>query len=68
MSALSGRIRKAKDGKGLWLFIDKGGSKASPFDLPLAPEELGDVAYAIREEEVEVIRDACNEYLESKNE
>lgn len=67
------RIRPAKR-NGLWLFIDPMGfHEADAYDLPIALDisqidadalrRAGGVAYAITAEEVEPIRDACNEYL-----
>ena len=66
------RIRPAKD-DGLWLFVDAPGvRKNSADDLnehikeTLGVRDTGSVAYAILPEEVEAIRDACQEWLEEK--
>lgn len=66
-------IRPARR-NGLWLFIDPMGfHEADAYDLPIAIDishidvdvlrRTGGAAYAITAEEVEPIRDACNEYL-----
>ena len=68
---LTGRIREANEGKGLWLFIDREEDiKTHPDDIMNAlgisdreEDGAGRVAYAVLPEEVVVIRDACNEWL-----
>lgn len=66
MSNITARIRPVKNGKGLWLLVDKTGNKPSADDLPAPWQESGDVAYAITDDEVEAIRDACNNYLDKR--
>ena len=72
MGKVTARICKA-DGRGLWLFVDAPGvRKNSADDLnehikeTLGVRDTGSVAYAILPEEVEAIRDACQEWLEEK--
>lgn len=65
-------IRPAR-GNGLWLLIDPMGvTEVNGYILPhkdmIWPEEARKVltvAYPIMHEEVETIRDACNEYLKA---
>lgn len=74
MNNPTARIRPSKDGKGLWLFIDEPNlSKAAVEDVemfnhikdfPDVKSKVGGVAYPLMPEEVEAIRDACNEWLE----
>lgn len=73
MSNPTARIRPAKDGA-LWLFVDHPGeNKVSADDLTesikehLSLREPGAIAYAILPEEVEAIRDACNDWLERES-
>lgn len=70
MGKVTARIRKT-DGHGLWLFVDAPGvRKNSADDLneyikdTLGVRDTGSVAYAILPDEVEAIRDACQEWLE----
>lgn len=65
------RIQQAKSGE-LWLFVDAPDKPITADDSStfiqdtLGVREPGGAAYAILPEEVEAIRDACNEYLDSK--
>ncbi len=65
---VSARIRPS-EGRGLWLFIDQiGMNKVSAEDLNMLDfarieNEAGQVAYAILPEEVEAIKQACEEWL-----
>lgn len=71
MVKITGRIREATEGKGLWLFIDREGDiKNSPDDIFSAlgvtereEDTAGRVAYAILPEEVRAIKEACDEWL-----
>jgi hypothetical protein len=63
------RIVNTKD-KGLWLFVNKPDNTddlSEHFKKALdVDDSIGSVAYAILPEEVEAIRDACQEWLEGK--
>jgi len=60
-------IKKAK-GEGLWLFIDKYGIKGESVKqiLDTLQIEEGNVAWAVKEEEVPLILEACKKWLEGK--
>ena len=67
-TSISAHIKKAR-GKGVWLFIDRDKKTEEEeirnlFDVIRDEDEAGNVAYAFLEEEIEVVRDACNKYLE----
>jgi len=68
MGNLTGQIKEDKNGGGLWLLVDKiGSSRAENLieEQPLS-RETGSVAWAVLPEEIEAIRDACNDYLRDK--
>ena len=73
MSKLSGHIKEDAGGKGLWLIIENDNATHSfdvfsdEFAIPRNEDIAGGVAYAILPEEVEVIRDVCNEYIEKNS-
>lgn len=67
---MKARIEKVKgQGDAVWLFVDREKNRpkrdAEYLEHVLIDEE-GDIAYALLESELPVIRDAINEYL-SKN-
>jgi len=68
MGNLTGRIKEDKNGEGLWLLVDKVGSSQADNLIEEQPlsRESGSVAWAVLPEEVEAIRDACNDYLRDK--
>jgi hypothetical protein len=68
MGNLTGRIKQEENGKGLWLLVDDlGGQRAENLiDELTQPREKGNVAWAVLPEEIEAIRDACNDYLRDK--
>jgi len=70
MNKPTARIRPAKN-DALWLLVDPpGANKMAAEDLntfvteTLGIRDAGAVAYAILPNEVEAIRDACNEWLQ----
>ena len=58
-------IKESKINKGLWLFVDKEGISVSSIKdiLGIEPDEEGNVAWAIKEDEVKPIYLACKRYL-----
>lgn len=66
---MKARIQKADETGALWLFIDRDDNRLKDveevseimFDLHIKDE--GNVAWALLDDEVEVVRDACNEWL-----
>ena len=70
---ITATIKKAKGdtSEALWLFIDRKPDRTTTADelkdlFGIRDEDEGNVAYAILESEVEVVRDACNKYLEGE--
>jgi hypothetical protein len=62
--------QEKKNSKEFWLFVDRGlqSEKVESIMGMFREEDDEDsVAYPILEDEIEAIRDACNEYLNSKN-
>lgn len=63
---ITARISSSKSDKGLWLFIDKK-EGINHIAHALSVDDPGGTAWAILPEEVEAIRNACNEWLEHES-